>query len=122
MIEEAISTVQEDIVRDLYDMAASHREEITWLMQEFVKHEIDTSVQLDCYEQTKRSQTPNLKAPTTSQQPPTAQNADEEEGNADDDTNTDHGDEEEPSLFDILHDDDEDDMDDDPNPIIKSRP
>ena len=47
MIEEAISTIQEDIAKDLYDMAASHREEITQLMQEFDKHEIDTSVQLD---------------------------------------------------------------------------
>ena len=41
---EAISTVQEDITRDLYDMAASHREEIIRLMHEFDKHEIDTSV------------------------------------------------------------------------------
>ena len=44
MIEEAISTVHEDIARDLYDMAASHREEIIRLMHEFDKHEIDTSV------------------------------------------------------------------------------
>ena len=44
MTKEAISTVQEEIARDLYEMAAANREEISQLMQEFDKHEIDTSV------------------------------------------------------------------------------
>ena len=50
MTEEAISMVQEDIAKDLYDMATCHREEVSRLMQEFDKHEIDASVQLDAYE------------------------------------------------------------------------
>ena len=44
MTEEAISTVQEDIAKDLYDLAACHREEITHIMQEFDKHDVDTTV------------------------------------------------------------------------------
>ena len=44
MTEEAILTLQEKIARDLYDMAPAHREGISQLMQEFDKHEIDTSV------------------------------------------------------------------------------
>ena len=44
MSEEAISTVQEDIAKDLYDMAACHYEEDSRLMQEFDRHEIDTIV------------------------------------------------------------------------------
>ena len=86
MKEEAISIVQEDIARDLYDMVASHREEITRLMQEFDNHEIDTSVQLDGYEQTRRIQTPELGAPTSSQSPPSPHNTDAD--NTDEDTNT----------------------------------
>ena len=70
MIEDAISTVQEDIARDLYDMAASRREEITRLMQEFDKHDIDTSVQLDDYEQTRQRQTPEIGASASPQPPP----------------------------------------------------
>ena len=45
-----MSIVQEEIARDLYDMAAAHREEISQLVQEFDKHEIDTSTQLHEYE------------------------------------------------------------------------
>ena len=47
MTEAAISKVQEEIARYLYGMAVAHREEISQLMQEFGKHEIDTSVQLE---------------------------------------------------------------------------
>ena len=44
MTKEAISTVQAEIARDLCDMAATHSEEISQIMQEFDKHEIDTSM------------------------------------------------------------------------------
>ena len=50
MREEAISTIQDDLARDLYELAASHREEIPRLMEELDAHDIDTSVKLDNYE------------------------------------------------------------------------
>ena len=71
-------------------------------MQEFDKHEIDTSVQLDAYEQTRRSQAPELEAPASSQPPTTPHNVDEEDA---DDTDSEDRDQGEPSSFDILQDD-----------------
>ena len=62
MTEEAISAVEEDIARDLYDLAVGHREEIIRLMQEFDKHDVNTAVQLDAFEAEKQSQTPGLRA------------------------------------------------------------
>ena len=88
MIEEVISTLQKDIARDLYDMAASRREEITRLMQEFDKHDIVTSVQLDDYEQTRRTQTLELGASASPQPPPQPHNTNDE--SADDITDTEH--------------------------------
>ena len=45
MKEEAICTIQEDIAKDLSDIAACHQEEVNRLMQEIDKHDIDTVVQ-----------------------------------------------------------------------------
>ena len=42
MTEEAISTIQEDIAKDLSEIAACHQEEVNRLMQEFDKHDIDS--------------------------------------------------------------------------------
>ena len=50
MTEEAISTLQEDIAKDLYDIAACHQEEVSRIMHEFDKHKIDTIVQLEAFE------------------------------------------------------------------------
>ena len=47
MTNEAISIVQEDIAKDLYEMAAYHREEASRIMQEFDKHDVNTVVHLD---------------------------------------------------------------------------
>mgnify|MGYP006950759745 CR=1 FL=1 len=44
--EEAITTVQEDIAKDLYEMVAYHKEEVSRIMQEFDKHDVNTSVHL----------------------------------------------------------------------------
>ena len=49
MIEEAISTIQEDIAKDLSEIAAYHQEEVNRLIQEFDKHGIETSVQFEAY-------------------------------------------------------------------------
>ena len=35
MSEEAIAAIQADLAHDLYELAASHREEITRLIEEF---------------------------------------------------------------------------------------
>ena len=50
MTDEAITPVQEDLARDLYELTAIHREEITHLMEEFDAHDIDMLVRLDGYE------------------------------------------------------------------------
>ena len=50
MDNAAITTIQEDLVRDMYELVASYREEITHLMEEYDNHQIDTVVQLDVYE------------------------------------------------------------------------
>ena len=51
--EEAIAKLHEDLTRDLYELFASHREEITRLMEEFDAHDIDTFVKLDGYERSR---------------------------------------------------------------------
>ena len=50
MSKEAIKAVQEDLARDLYELAACYREEITHVMEEFDAHDIDSSVRLHGYE------------------------------------------------------------------------
>ena len=44
MSEEVISIVREDIAKDLYEMDACHREEVSRIMQEFDKHDVGTTV------------------------------------------------------------------------------
>ena len=63
MTEEAISTIQEDIPKDLSDIATCHQEEVNLLMLEFDKHGIDTTVQFEAYEAERQRQTPGLSAP-----------------------------------------------------------
>ena len=113
MTEEAISTIQEDIAKDLYDMAACHREEIGRLMQEFDKHDIDTVVQLDAFEAERQSQIPGLRAPEAVATPPPRPSTEDTQqpaySNDDDKESQQH----EPSLFDILQDDIEDELDED---------
>ena len=47
MDEASNNTIHEGLARDLYKLVATHREEITRLMEEYDAHEIDTIVQLD---------------------------------------------------------------------------
>ena len=63
MNEEAITTIQEDIACDLYDLATNPQAEITRLMEEFDAHDIDTSVKLDGYERKRWQLTAELGAP-----------------------------------------------------------
>ena len=65
MTEEAISTVQEDIAKDLSEIPTCHQEEVNRPMQEFDKHDIDTTVQFEAYEAERQRQTPGLSAPDT---------------------------------------------------------
>ena len=112
MSEEAISTIQEDIAKDLYEMAACHREELSRMMQEFDKHNIDTVVQFDAYEAERKSQTLGLGTPKPVAPSPRPSTKDTQQS-------TESADEEEevqqpePSLFDILQDDVEDELDED---------
>ena len=85
-------------------------------MQEFDKHEIDTSIQLEGHEQTRRNQTPELGDPTSSQPPPSDRNTNAKNADDDTNTNTDNDNEVEPSLFNILQDNDKEEMDNDLNP------
>ena len=103
MTEEAISTMQEDIAKDLSEIAACHQEEVNRLMQEFDKHDIETIVQFEAYEAEPQRQTPGLSAPdtTTTSRPSTKPEKQGEESDDDE--------EPEPSLFDILDDDAEED-------------
>ena len=103
MTEEAISTIKEDIAKDLSEITAYHQEEVNRLMQEFDKHDIETVVQFEAYEAERQRQTPGLSAPdtTTTSRPSTEPEKQREE--------SDHDEEPEPSLFDILDDDAEDD-------------
>ena len=114
MSQEAITAIHANLAHDLYELAASHREEITRLMEEFDAHEIDTSVKLDGYERDRRQQTAELGPPPASQpQPPDNEDNEGNRGDADaDDNDNDNKQEQgvEPSLYNILQDDkDEDD-------------
>ena len=62
-----MTTVQEDISKDLYDMAAYFREEVNRIMQEFDKHDVDTTIQLDTTEAERVSKIPGLGAPDSAQ-------------------------------------------------------
>ena len=86
MTEEAISTIQDNNAKDLYDIAACHQEEVNQLMQEFDKHEIDTVVQLKAYEAERQRQTAGLGAPksATSSLPSTEHTHQTEESDDDD--------------------------------------
>ena len=107
MTEDAISTIQEDIVKDLSDIAACHKEEVNRLMQEFDKHDIDTVVQFEAYEAERQRQTPGLNAPeTATTSRPSTEHTQQMDEFDDDDKH-------EPSLFDILDNDAEDDPEED---------
>ena len=117
MSEEAIAIVQEDIAKDICEIAAFYKEEINMIMQEFDKHDVDTSVQLDNLEAERVSKTPTLGATTqpSSSTEQTHSETDNEEDTEDDDDDVEfeprH--EGEPSLFDILDDDIDGDLDED---------
>ena len=106
--------MQEEIGKDIYEIAAFQKEEINRIMQDFDKHEIDTSVQLDHIKAEGISKTPGLEAPETSKSGPSTTQAhhenDTEEDTEDDDEDAEFQTkpEEEPSIFDILDDSDED--------------
>ena len=113
MSQNDIDTVQEEITKDIYEIAAFYKEDINRIMQEFDKHDIDTSVQLDKVEAERVSKTPGLGAPETSQPgPSTEQGHQEHNQNDDTDTNDDVAKlpprPDEPSIFDIFDDSDED--------------
>ena len=116
MTEAAISILQEDLAWDLYDLAASDREEIIQLMQELNVHDIDTSAKLDNLERNRQKQKIEFGPPASSQPSLNLENVDEEEDGAHK-TDTEQGQEEQPSLYDILQDDTkEDDNEDDLDP------
>ena len=50
MDEVAITTVQEELAKDLYEFSTSHMEEITKLMEEYEDQQMATVVELDTYE------------------------------------------------------------------------
>ena len=114
MSEEAISAIQEDIAQDLYEMAACHRKEISRIMQEFDKHDVDTSVKLDAFEAERQSQTPGLATPETVEPQPSTENTHQfTEFDEEDEESEEELQQSEPSLFDILQDDAEDKLDED---------
>ena len=100
-------------------MAAYFKEEVNCIMQEFDKHDVDTSVELDNIEAERVSKTPGLGAPDSTEPRPSTEEAhqenDDEEDTKDEDDDDDSAttQEEEPSLFDILQDDAEDDLQED---------
>ena len=98
MSKETITSVQEDLARDLYELASNHREEITCLIEEFDAHDIDTSVCLDGYERERQQQAVELGGPTD---PPQAEH-DETIDNDGNRTGTKLRIEAKSSLFDIL--------------------
>ena len=63
MAQKDIDNIQEDIMKDMDEIAAFYREEIQRIMQEFDKHDIGTSVQLDKIEAERTTKTPNLQSP-----------------------------------------------------------
>ena len=69
-------------------------------MQEFDKHEIDMSVQLDAYAAEQQRQTPSPKAPDTSTQPPRPSTTEEQVVGSESDDEQEH--QEEPWLFNIF--------------------
>ena len=114
MSQNNLDTVHEEIAKDIYEIAAFYKEEINRIMQEFDKHDIDTSVQLDHVEAERVSKTPGLGAPETSQPGPLTEQA-HHENNTEEDTDTNDNvaelhprPDEEPSIFDIFDDSDED--------------
>ena len=107
MTEEAISTIQEDIARDFSEIAACHQEEVNRLMQEFDKHDIETTVQFEAYEAERQRQTPGLSALDTATMSRPSMEPEKQREESDEDE------EPEPSLFDILDDDAEEDLEED---------
>ena len=71
MSEEAIVT------KDFYEMATYHKEEVTRIMQEFDKHDVNASVHLDNLAAEQRRQTPKLGAPETDQPRPSTEGSDQ---------------------------------------------
>ena len=82
--EVDISTVQEDLARDLYELAVSHREEVPRVMDEFDAHDIDTAAKQDNYERNRRQQTTELRSSFVPQPPPQSTNAEYEVNSIDD--------------------------------------
>jgi myosin heavy subunit len=118
MAQKDIDNIQEDIMKDMDEIAAFYREEIQRIMQEFDKNDIGTSVQLDKIEAERTSKTPGLQAPGRSEpEQPTESQHSKPAPNDDCDTDEDEDEEEdidgihprpeEPSIFDILNDSDE---------------
>ena len=112
MAQKDIDTIHEDIIKDMDEIAAFYREEIQRIMQEFDKHDIGTSVQLDKIEAERTSKTPGLQAPEIIQ-PEQPTESEHSKPAPDDDCDTDEDEDgmhprpEEPSIFDILNDSDE---------------
>ena len=112
MAQKDIDTIHEDIIKDMDEIAGFYREEIQRIMQEFDKHDIGTSVQLDKIEAERTSKTPGLQAPDTVQ-PDQPTESEQSKPAPDDDCDTDDDEErmhprpDEPSIFDILNDSDE---------------
>ena len=75
-------------------------EEVSRLMQEFDKHEIDMSVQLDAYAAEQHSQMPGIRVPETFTQPPRPSTTEEQVVGSESDDEQEH--QEEPWLFNIF--------------------
>ena len=92
MTDEAIAIVQEDIAKDLYDMATCHREEGSWIMQGFDKHGVNTTVHLDNLVAEQWRQTPVLRAPEAEKPRPLTEdsNKSDEANNIDDEDEDDN--------------------------------
>ena len=110
MTDKAIAIVQEDIAKDLYDMATCHREEASRIMQEFDKHDVNVVIHLDNLAAEQWRQTPGLRASETEEPRPSTKDTnkfredDEDEDDNDEDENegNEHEQHHEPSLLDIL--------------------
>ena len=50
MDEATITTIQEKLAKDLYELSTSHREEIAKLMEDYDNHHMATIMQIDAYE------------------------------------------------------------------------
>ena len=57
MDEATITTMQQELANDIYELAARHREGITQLLEEFNGQQIATTVELDAYEKEWRQHT-----------------------------------------------------------------